>query len=424
MMDVHNKQNTTIWLSCLLITSVYLNAYHINVGFSLKPYMIISAFIFMMVFYKFRIHKLRLFEVSLLFFFIFYCATGIYARYPLDSIRLIVAIILVLIVYFIMRFIFSAISIKELEKAILLSGIGFNVLSLALFAFGAYTLGFDFVGNGVRAYGILLDRGVPRLIGTFSDPNIFAFGNFLFFYYYVTHLKEKGAKLGLLLSATTLLLTFSRGAYLAVLLGGLLLFLTAKAKTKMKIMLLGPPILYVLILAASKLFNMDIVKIVGDRFSESTTDSGSGRFEIWENGLKLFTDNPVFGIGIYNYRAYSNALFNNDHYMHNTFLEVLTESGVIGFTLYLIVFVWVFYDFYIHRNSAIDIRYLFATFVSMLLFMSSLSLVASEVFFLIMAVIWRYLYEIERNRKQVLPPRQSSLAHIWRPESEAVKYKD
>lgn len=399
MIDANNKKNTSIVLACLLITSVYLNAYNFNIGFSLKPYMIVSMIIFLLVLYNFQIHKLRFFEVSMMVFFFFYCATGTFSRYPQDSLRLIVAIILVITVYFIMRYVFSSLSIIRLEKAISVSGIWFNVISLVLYAFGAFSLGFNFVGNGVRAYGIVLDRGVPRLIGTFSDPNIFAFGNLLFFYYYLTHLKSTSSKIGLLLSATALLLTFSRGAYIAVLIGGLLLFITSKAKTKLKMLLFGPPILYLLIIGVSKLFNMNIAEIVGDRFSGSVDDNGSGRLEIWENGMQLFADNQYFGIGIYNYRAYSNAIFNNDHYMHNTFLEVLTESGIIGFSLYITIFFWIFYDFYLHRSKVIDTRYLVATLISMLIFMSSLSLVASEVFFLILAVIWRYLFEIEQHSK-------------------------
>lgn len=399
MIDANNKKNTSIVLACLLITSVYLNAYNFNIGFSLKPYMIVSMIIFLLVLYNFQIHKLRFFEVSMMVFFFFYCATGTFSRYPQDSLRLIVAIILVITVYFIMRYVFSSLSIIRLEKAISVSGIWFNIISLVLYAFGAFSLGFNFVGNGVRAYGIVLDRGVPRLIGTFSDPNIFAFGNLLFFYYYLTHLKSTSSKIGLLLSATALLLTFSRGAYIAVLIGGLLLFITSKAKTKLKMLLFGPPILYLLIIGVSKLFNMNIAEIVGDRFSGSVDDNGSGRLEIWENGMQLFADNQYFGIGIYNYRAYSNAIFNNDHYMHNTFLEVLTESGIIGFSLYITIFFWIFYDFYLHRSKVIDTRYLVATLISMLIFMSSLSLVASEVFFLILAVIWRYLFEIEQHSK-------------------------
>ncbi|WKA53974.1 O-antigen ligase family protein [Planococcus shixiaomingii] len=401
MIYVNEQKNTSIFLSCLFITSVYLNAYYIDIGFALKPYMIVCMLVFFLVFFKFRIHKLRLFEMNILVFFIFYSATGIFSKYPQDSIRLIMAINLVLVVYFIMRFIFSSISIIKLEKAISISGIWFNVLSIALFVYGTYTLSFNFVGNGVRAYGILIDRGVPRLIGTFSDPNIFAFGNFIFFYYYLTHLKEKGTKIGLLLSATTLLLTFSRGAYLAILLGGIILLITSKTKIKVKIALFGPLFLYVLVTGASNFFNLNATQIVIDRFKASSSDNGSGRLDLWNNGLTLFADNPLFGIGIYNYRSYSNAIFNTDHYMHNTFLEVLTESGIFGFCLYLTIFLLVFYDFYIHRKSIIDTRYLFITLISMLVLMNSLSLVANEVFFLIMAMIWRYLFEIDKNQKKI-----------------------
>ncbi|MBR8645066.1 hypothetical protein KEH51_14715 [[Brevibacterium] frigoritolerans] len=160
-----------------------------------------------------------MFEITLLSFYLYYCSTGLFAKYPEDSIRLIFAIIITLSAYFIMRYVFSRITIDKLEKALSRSGIWFNLISLGLYVYGAYTLNFNFVGNGIQSYGILIDRDSPRLIGTFTDPNIFAFGNFIFFYYYLTHLKEKGAKFGLLLSSTTLLLTFSRGAILAVLFG-------------------------------------------------------------------------------------------------------------------------------------------------------------------------------------------------------------
>jgi O-antigen ligase len=379
--------------SFLLIMSVTLSAYNINVGFSLKPYMILCAFIFLFSFYKFEIHKLRLYEVAMLIFYMYYCFTGLFAKYPEDSIRLIGAIIITFACYFIMRYIFSRLSIANLEKAISMVGILFNLISLMWYALGAYTLHFNFFGNGIRSYGILMDRGVPRLVGTFTDPNIFAFGNFIFFYYYLTHLKEKRSKLGLLLSTTTLLLTFSRGAILAVLFGIFIIFVSAKLKTKIKMVLFGVPVVYALIKAAYSFFYIDVIQIIMDRFKEVSEDDGSGRFDIWANGLELFSNHPIFGIGIYNYRSYSNALFGIDHYMHNTFLEVLTESGLIGFVLYCMVFVMLFCAFYKYRNKGVESRYLFYTLCSMMVLMSSLSLIVNECFFLFLAIVWRYFLE-------------------------------
>lgn len=391
MNNVESTKKAIALPSFLLIMSVTLSAYNINLGFSLKPYMILSALIFLFSFNKLQIHKLKLFEITLLCFYLYYCSTGVFAKYPEDSIRLIIAILITLSAYFIMRFVFSRITIESLEVVLSRSGIWFNLISLGLYVYGAYTLNFNFLGNGISSYGILIDRGSPRLIGTFTDPNIFAFGNFIFFYYYLTHLKENGAKLGLLLSTTTLLLTFSRGAILAILFGVFMLFITSKLKSKIKMVIFGMPVIYLLIILASSLFKLDVIQIVIDRFKAAANDNGSGRFDIWANGLGLFADNPIFGIGLYNYRSYSNDLFNIDHYMHNTFLEVLTESGLIGFCLYSLMFVSLFYTFYKYRNKGVEkVSYLFFTLISMMILMSSLSLIVNESFFLFLAIVWRY----------------------------------
>lgn len=56
---------------------------------------------------------------------------------------------------------------------------------------------------------------------------------------------------------------------------------------------------------------------------------GSGRMDIWENVLPIFLNSPVFGGGWGSYWGY------NGYYtaVHNTFLSVLTDSGIVGFLL-------------------------------------------------------------------------------------------
>ena len=72
--------------------------------------------------------------------------------------------------------------------------------------------------NNVRVYGVLLDRGIPRMIGFISDdPNIFVFFITIGFMYSLTNLKESNNnKLLAILSGACILLSFSRGAYLAI----------------------------------------------------------------------------------------------------------------------------------------------------------------------------------------------------------------
>ena len=392
-MNYIERTQRSVLLPFILIVSVTLNAYSLKIGFSLKPYMVLCALIFLFSLYRFEIHKLKLYEVIMLVFYTYYCSTGLFAKYNEHSIRLIGAILINLSCYFIMRYTFSRLSITNLEKLISRAGILFNFFSLALYVIGAYTLDFNFSGNAIRAYGLLIDRGIPRLVGTFTDPNIFAFGNLIFFYYYLTHLREKESKLGILLSTTTLLLTFSRGAVLAIFFGILIIFISAKPRDKIKMSLFCFISIYILIHITRSLLSIDIVQIVVNRFGKIFEDNATGRLDLWMNSIEFFVDSPFWGIGIYNYRPYSREIFNVDNYMHNTFLEVLIESGIIGFLMYSLIFLILLYVFYKYRNIRNESRYLFYTLCSMIVLMNSLSLVVNECFFMFLAVVWRYFKE-------------------------------
>lgn len=186
----HFKQPATLPVF-LLLFAVTLSSNAINVGFGIKPYMIFVAIFFLCSIRFFKVHKPLTYELFLIVFYMYYCLTGLVADYPSDSLRLIFGIGIVLTGYFIMRFVFSRVSIDNLEKTIAITGVLFNILSLALYFIGIYKLGFNFFGNGIKSFGVLIDRGTPRLVGTFTDPNIFSFCNFIFFYYYLTHFKEK-----------------------------------------------------------------------------------------------------------------------------------------------------------------------------------------------------------------------------------------
>lgn len=62
----------------------------------------------------------------------------------------------------------------------------------------------------------------------------------------------------------------------------------------------------------------------------STMDEGSinARYELWSDSIKIWTDNPLFGIGLGNWsQAFSYTEFK---YPHNIFIEVLSEQGIIG----------------------------------------------------------------------------------------------
>lgn len=109
-----------------------------------------------------------------------------------------------------------------------------------------------------------------------------------------------------------LLLTQSRGAFLA-LLGGLMAFLFARFGWRRTLLLglLGVPALFVL--------------FAGRMTEISPSDStGQQRIQIWSDGLEMFREDPLLGVGVgeYNKRA--------GYVAHNSFLHCFAEIGFFG----------------------------------------------------------------------------------------------
>lgn len=383
-----------------LLFSIIFSFYYIEVGFALKPFMLLSLLFFVLSLKKFVVHKLRIYEVSMLFFFGYYCLTGLFSKYPEFSFRMILGVLLVLFCYFVMRYILSLASISDIQKVISNAGVVFNLLSLGLYFIGIVSLGFDLTGNQVKQYGVELDRGFPRLVGLASDPNIFCFYNIIFFFYFLTHLKEKRSKLGFSLTSITLLLSLSRGGILAVAFGLVLMFLSADLRKKIQMMIILPVSVFLLNFLLKTFMNLDVIGMVINRFL--VDDGGSGRSNIWGIGLRFFEENPIFGVGIFNYRPYSLNEYGYAIYMHNTFLEALVEGGIIGLSLYLLVFIIFIITYFNNKAIIKDNKFLLFTFVSMAVMMATYSFMVNEVFFLVLALFWRYLYEIKHPNSGVV----------------------
>lgn len=58
---------------------------------------------------------------------------------------------------------------------------------------------------------------------------------------------------------------------------------------------------------------------------------GSGRKELWKAALGLVKEHPILGVGARNYRTVTGESL----VVHNTYLEILAELGVIGLVLFL-----------------------------------------------------------------------------------------
>lgn len=60
-------------------------------------------------------------------------------------------------------------------------------------------------------------------------------------------------------------------------------------------------------------------------------DITAGRIEFYKEAWDAFLDHPIFGIGLGEYSSYTGV----EHYVHNTYLQVLCEQGIVGISFFV-----------------------------------------------------------------------------------------
>jgi O-Antigen ligase len=172
--------------------------------------------------------------------------------------------------------------------------------------------------------GVLVD--VQRMCGTgiFNDPNDLALVLITAIplcFYWLTDPKHKAARplwiALILLFGYALMLTNSRGGFVALMAGLLVLFYVryGPAKTALLGMVFMPALLLVF---AGRMTTISA--------SEGT---GQSRIQLWSDALMFFLQAPLFGIGM---DAYPTVSF---HVAHNSYLHSYVELGMFGGTLFV-----------------------------------------------------------------------------------------
>lgn len=81
-----------------------------------------------------------------------------------------------------------------------------------------------------------------------------------------------------------------------------------------------------------------------------STQSNYQRILMWNASIKMFIDYPIFGIGIGNYHDKQASSYLTEEFIdipyhpHNTFLYILSESGLLGAISYISLFLYLFYN--------------------------------------------------------------------------------
>ena len=76
--------------------------------------------------------------------------------------------------------------------------------------------------------------------------------------------------------------------------------------------------------------------VVGDEKKVTLDPSAEGRFDIWEKALEMFKSNPIMGMGFRNF----SYIYGYD--THNNYLKTLAEQGLVGFSIYIFLYLLAF----------------------------------------------------------------------------------
>lgn len=214
--------------------------------------------------------------------------------------------------------------------------LGVTVTIASVFGFVQYMLynnlrNLEYLGWDVHHY---------RIFGSFLDPNfagvIFLLGGAISYYFALTSKgrAKKASYIATVLNLAALILTYSRTAYIALV---ATLIVLGKNVTNRKIVALTVIALCVLLIFIPKNLTSEGVKLF-------RTTSIEAREEEYIQGLRVFWEHPITGVGFNAYRAYNpraQSMYpeNAANGIPNSYLLTLSTAGIIGL-LGMIYFLW------------------------------------------------------------------------------------
>lgn len=221
-----------------------------------------------------------------------------------------------------------------LAKPLAFSVIAFSLIGIAQFLVGR-TLGGPFYFLGERTFNIntpgialvtFFGREFLRPYSTFPHPNALAGFLAVALALILGSKIDSGLKLmSLLIGGLAFALSFSLGAFLAVLVAIIIFLLIKNHKKAKKIIIPAFPFGGIVISLVFAIFAREIT------FSSVFPESVEKRLFLAEAAKEVFSQSPILGVGLNNFFIASNSL----QPVHNVFLLVLAETGIVGLLLLL-----------------------------------------------------------------------------------------
>lgn len=252
-----------------------------------------------------------------------------------------------------------------------------------------------------------LGGSISRLsISETQNPNMFAINlglSLMMAFYFFKSARNFFLKSLIFLAAflpiTAILMSGSRGVWLAFPLAIILVFLASSRKAKSLAVGVVPLIIIVVfikLILASGFISLNVTQRLSGLLSIEGTQEAGGRLGIYGVAVAMIKDNPILGVGWDNFSprigdwlgkstfSYSYGV-REEMSAHNSFLMVQSELGIIG-TLLFLLFLWtIFKKLFVIRNDLTATTALLA-FVFMFLICLKADIIATKIFWLVMAL--------------------------------------
>jgi probable O-glycosylation ligase (exosortase A-associated) len=226
-----------------------------------------------------------------------------------------------------------------LLTVVLVTGASRFRVCLAVIALSLGFLGLKCGVYGVLAGGVQFTRGVGGMIG---DNNDFALALNMalpLLVYLVLDLQRRWMRWAVFalvpLTALTVVFTHSRGGFLSLCGKTLFLVLNNRRKT------IALAIITVLAVVGSLVVPQSFYERIGSIGDWRSDGSARGRLNAWKASVAMANDYPVMGVGLDNFLfmfGYYAPDPDDVHVTHNTWLQVLAETGYAGLSLYMLLF--------------------------------------------------------------------------------------
>jgi O-antigen ligase len=220
------------------------------------------------------------------------------------------------------------------RKEIYLKMVIHSLTLLTFIALALLVLLYQITGGDQNIYGVLADT---RQFGSKALPDYLAIGDLLVTFILVNFFnKNRVIRAMQILSFLFLIWLAGRGPLIGLVLISLLAYL-ASFKLNVKSIFLGFLLFVATLTSYVYIINWEGSDRIQERFSSASDGSDGGieeRILLSETAIKSIDENPLLGIGFGSFGLYYSNV-DERNYPHNMFLEILCETGLIGFLLLL-----------------------------------------------------------------------------------------